>query len=142
MEIHTVASSPCGPIVLPCRDKPFKDKSVIVERDCKQWTAAQPSRIHGRSIGGQFEVKNTRSRVLLCELKASHETVLLSRGRDLSCNLGSTDRQKHPRVTIRPKCFLLPWPRNSNMEEKVLKKSHILSKEVHIILCVFSGNRL
>lgn len=43
MEIYTVASSPCGSIVLPCRDKPFKDKSVIVERDCKQWAAAQRS---------------------------------------------------------------------------------------------------
>lgn len=66
--------------------------------------AAQPSRIHERSIGGQLEVKNTRSRVLLRELKASHETLLLSRCRDLSCNLGGTEGltvfrvqgQKHP----------------------------------------------
>lgn len=93
MEIYTVASSPCGSIVLLCWDKPLKDKSVIVDRDCKQWAggAAQPSRIHERSIGGQLEVKNTHSRVPFRELKASHETLFLSRRRDLSCHLGGTE---------------------------------------------------
>lgn len=114
MEIYTVASLPRGSIVLPCRDKPCKDKSVTVERDCKQWAAAQRSAAFTHSWAQHQQTVWSQKYPLACAdlLKASHKTLRLSR-----CSDRREQGDKHPPRFTPAKKYII-WTKYSHFVQE------------------------